>query len=132
VLRFMPDGGRFRHLEELGLEPEQTALLRKMLRVPYGLILTAGPVGSGKSTTMYNCLEQVNDPAKSVATIEEPVERRVVGVNQIQIEPKIGFGFVEALRGVLRQDPNVVMIGEIRDPETAQSGGRAAATGVRG
>jgi type II secretory ATPase GspE/PulE/Tfp pilus assembly ATPase PilB-like protein len=130
VLRFMPDSGRFRRLEELGLEPEQTALLRKHLCVPHGLILTAGPVGSGKSTTMYNCLEQVNDPAKSVATIEDPVERRVFGVNQIQIETKIGFGFVEALRGVLRQDPNVVMIGEIRDPETAQIGVRAARTGM--
>src|SRR4029077_246140 len=117
-------------LEELGLDADQTGQLKAFLRLPHGMILAAGPVGSGKSTTMYNCLELVNDPAKSLVTIEDPVERRVPGVNQIQIEPKIGFGFVEALRGVLRQDPNVVMIGEIRDPETAHIGVRAARTGV--
>jgi type II secretory ATPase GspE/PulE/Tfp pilus assembly ATPase PilB-like protein len=130
VLRLMPDGARLRRLEELGLDADQTEQLRGFLRRPHGMILAAGPVGSGKSTTMYNCLELVNDPVKSVVSIEDPVERRVPGVNQIQIEPKIGFGFVEALRGVLRQDPNVVMIGEIRDPETAQIGVRAARTGM--
>ncbi|MGE5190965.1 MAG: GspE/PulE family protein [Deltaproteobacteria bacterium] len=130
VLRLMPGGARFRRLEELGLDPDQAEQLRGFLRRPHGMILAAGPVGSGKSTTMYNCLELVNDPVKSVVTIEDPVERRVFGVNQIQIEPKIGFGFVEALRGVLRQDPNVVMIGEIRDPETAHIGVRAARTGM--
>jgi len=94
------------------------------------MILAAGPVGSGKSTTIYNCLELVNDEVKSLVTIEDPVERRIFGVNQIQIDPRIGFGVVEALRGVLRQDPNVVMIGEIRDPETAHIGVRAARTGM--
>src|SRR5262249_52660135 len=115
VLRLMPDSSRFRTLDELGLDVEQTEQLRRQLRAPYGMIIAAGPVGSGKSTTMFNCLELVNDPKKSLVTIEDPVERRVVGVNQIQIDTRIGFGFVEALRGVLRQDPNVVMIGEIRD-----------------
>lgn len=130
VLRLMPDSSRFRRLEELGLDDDQTNQLKGLLKLPYGMILTAGPVGSGKSTTMYNCLELVNDPVKSLVTIEDPVERRIFGVNQIQIDPRIGFGFVEALRGVLRQDPNVVMIGEIRDPETAHIGVRAARTGM--
>src|SRR5258708_2557355 len=130
VLRLMPDSPRVRRPEELGLDADQTEQLRAYLRLPYGMILAAGPVGSGKSTTMYNCLELVNDEVKSLVTIEDPVERRILGVNQIQIDPRIGFGFVEALRGVLRQDPNVVMIGEIRDPETAHIGVRAARTGM--
>ena len=94
------------------------------------MILSVGPVGSGKSTTMYSCLELLNDPVKSLVTIEDPVERRMTGVNQIQVDPKIEFGFVEALRGVLRQDPNVMMVGEIRDPETAHIACRAGLTGV--
>jgi len=130
VVRLMPDSGKLRRLDELGLEADQTEQLRRIVRLPYGMILAAGPVGSGKSTTIYNCLELVNDPSKSVATIEDPVERRIAGANQIQTDPKIGFGFVEALRGVLRQDPNVILIGEIRDSETAQIGVRAARTGM--
>lgn len=130
VVRLMPDGRQLRRLDELGLDAEQSEQLRRLIRLPHGMILAAGPVGSGKSTTVYNCLELVNDPTKSVVTIEDPVERRIPGVNQIQIDPKIGFGFVEALRGVLRQDPNVILIGEIRDPETAHIGVRAARTGM--
>jgi type II secretory ATPase GspE/PulE/Tfp pilus assembly ATPase PilB-like protein len=126
----MPDSRVLRRLEDLGLEPEQITQLRGHIGRPYGMVLSAGPVGSGKSTTIYGCLELLNHPAKSVVTIEDPIERRMPGVNQIQIEPRIGFGFVEALRGVLRQDPNVMMIGEIRDPETAHIGIRAARTGV--
>lgn len=130
VLRLMPDSRAFRQLEELGMEPEQIAQLKRRIGLPYGMILAAGPVGCGKSTTMYGSLEVLSSPVKSLVTIEDPVERRIPGVNQIQIEPKIGFGFVEALRGVLRQDPNVMMIGEIRDAETAHIGVRAARTGV--
>ena len=94
------------------------------------MILSVGPVGSGKSTTMYACLDVLNDKTKSLCTIEDPVERRVEGVNQIQVDSRIEFGFVEALRGVLRQDPNVMMVGEIRDPETAHIACRAGLTGV--
>ncbi|MFN0053358.1 MAG: GspE/PulE family protein [Planctomycetales bacterium] len=130
VLRLMPDSGAFQSFEELGLEQHQIDLLRRYIKLPYGMILSAGPVGCGKSTTMYSCLELLNHPTKSVSTIEDPVERRIPGVNQIQIEPRIEFGFVDALRGVLRQDPDVVMVGEMRDPETAQIGIRAARTGV--
>lgn len=130
VLRLMPDTTQYRHLEELGLLDEQIEELKRHLRLPYGMILSAGPVGSGKSTTMYSCLELLNEPTQSLVTIEDPVERKIDGVNQIQVDPRIKFGFVEALRGVLRQDPDVIMIGEIRDPETAHIGVRAGLTGV--
>lgn len=130
VLRLMPDRSSFTKLDELGLDPEQIKLLRHYISHPYGMVLSVGPVGSGKSTTMYSCLELLNEPHKSVITIEDPVERRIPGVNQIQVDTRIDFTFVSALRGVLRQDPNVMMIGEIRDPETAHIGIRAGQTGV--
>ncbi|MAG92127.1 MAG: general secretion pathway protein GspE [Planctomycetaceae bacterium] len=130
VLRLMPDESTFSKLDELGLSAEQAETLGRYVRVPYGMILSVGPVGSGKSTTMYACLELLNDSERSLVTIEDPVERRIGGVNQIQVDPKIDFTFVSALRGVLRQDPDVMMIGEIRDPETAQIGVRAGLTGV--
>lgn len=130
VLRLMPDNRTFTRLEELGLNDEQIAELTRYVRAPYGMVLAVGPVGSGKSTTMYACLELLNESTRSIVTIEDPVERRVDGVNQIQVDARIDFGFVEALRGILRQDPNVVMVGEIRDPETAHIGCRAGLTGV--
>jgi type II secretory ATPase GspE/PulE/Tfp pilus assembly ATPase PilB-like protein len=130
VLRLMPDRSSFTKLDELGLDPEQIKHLRHYITHPYGMVLSVGPVGSGKSTTMYSCLEMLNEPHKSVVTIEDPVERRIPGVNQIQVDSRIDFTFVQALRGVLRQDPNVMMIGEIRDPETAHIGIRAGQTGV--
>ncbi len=130
VLRLMPDQSSYTHLEELGLELEQLQLLKDHASRPSGMVMSVGPVGSGKSTSMYSCLNLLNDPQKSISTIEDPVERRISGINQIQTDPKINFGFVEALRGVLRQDPNIMMIGEIRDPETAHIGCRAALTGV--
>jgi type II secretory ATPase GspE/PulE/Tfp pilus assembly ATPase PilB-like protein len=130
VLRLMPDTSTFNRLEELGLEESQIALIKRALRMPHGMLLSVGPVGSGKSTTMYSCLEILNQTSDSLVTIEDPVERRIEGVNQIQVEPKIEFNFVEALRGVLRQDPNVIMVGEIRDPETAHIAVRAGLTGV--
>lgn len=131
VLRLMPDGSTFHRLEELGLEEEQIALLQKALRLPHGMVLSVGPVGSGKSTTMYSCLELLNQTHDSLVSIEDPVERRIDGVNQIQVDPKIEFGFVDALRGVLRQDPDVIMVGEIRDPETAHIAVRAGLMGVK-
>lgn len=130
VLRLMPDRTSYTKLDELGLDPEQIKQLKHYITHPYGMVLSVGPVGSGKSTTMYSCLELLNEPHKSVITIEDPVERRIPGVNQIQVDTRIEFTFVAALRGVLRQDPNVMMIGEIRDPETAHIGIRAGQTGV--
>ena len=131
VLRLMPDHKRFTHFNELGLNEAQTSEITKYCTAPYGMILSVGPVGSGKSTSIYSCLDYLNQPEMSLATIEDPVERRIEGVNQIQIDPKIGFSFAEALRGVLRQDPNVIMVGEIRDSETAHIAVRAGLTGIR-
>lgn len=131
VLRLMPDTSTFTHLEELGLEEAQIQRVRSALKKPYGMILSVGPVGSGKSSTMYSCLELLNDKGRSLVTIEDPVERRIEGVTQIQTDPRINFNFVEALRGILRQDPDVVMVGEIRDSETAHIAIRAGLTGVR-
>ncbi len=130
VLRLMPDAGQLTRIEDLGFDEAQIAQIRRCIAAPYGMILSVGPVGSGKSTTMYACLDVLNDKTKSLCTIEDPVERRVEGVNQIQVDSRIEFGFVEALRGVLRQDPNVMMVGEIRDPETAHIACRAGLTGV--
>lgn len=130
VLRLMPDVKALTKLDELGFDDEQVKEVQRAISVPYGMVLSVGPVGSGKSTTVYACLGVLNDPTKSIVTIEDPVERRMPGLSQVQIDPKINFNFVEALRGVLRQDPNVMMIGEIRDPETAHIGVRASLTGV--
>jgi type II secretory ATPase GspE/PulE/Tfp pilus assembly ATPase PilB-like protein len=131
VLRLMPDSETLSHLDELGLEDDQSRVIRRVVQSSYGMVLCAGPVGCGKSTTTYACLGLLNDPGLSLTTIEDPVERRIAGVNQIQVEPKIRFGFPEALRGVLRQDPDVMMVGEIRDPETAHIAVRAGLTGIR-
>ncbi len=130
VLRLMPDSKTLTKIDDLGFTDRQKEQVQKYCSASYGMILSVGPVGSGKSTTMYSCLELLNDPSKSLTTIEDPVERRIEGVNQIQINPQIEFNFVEALRGVLRQDPNVMMVGEIRDPETAHIACRAGLTGV--
>jgi type II secretory ATPase GspE/PulE/Tfp pilus assembly ATPase PilB-like protein len=131
VLRLMPDAMRLTRLEELGLTGTQRELVESAAHLAHGMMLCVGPVGCGKSTTTYACLNIVNDPVLSVTTIEDPVERRIPGVNQVQIDPKIGFGFPQALRGVLRQDPNVMMVGEIRDSETAHIAVRAGLTGIR-
>lgn len=131
VLRLMPDASRYNTLDELGMEDEQITQLRRAVDSPTGMILVVGPVGAGKSTTTYACLHALNDPERSLVTIEDPVERRIDGVNQIQTDSKNKFGFVQALRGVLRQDPNVMMVGEIRDPETADIACRAGLTGIR-
>ncbi|GIX03709.1 MAG: hypothetical protein KatS3mg113_0715 [Planctomycetaceae bacterium] len=131
VLRLMPDDTHLHHLSDLGLEAEQRAIIERALRQPHGMILSVGPVGSGKSTTMYSCLELLNSVHDSLVTIEDPVERRIDGINQIQVDPKIEFSFADALRGVLRQDPDVIMVGEIRDPETAHIAVRAGLSGVQ-
>lgn len=131
VLRLMSDSSQFNSFKDLGMEDEQIAAVEKAIATPHGIILSVGPVGSGKSTTTYSCLAELNDPSRSIVTIEDPVERNLSGANQIQIDNKIKFGFVEALRGVLRQDPDVIMVGEIRDAETAHIAIRAGLMGTR-
>ena len=130
VLRLMPSADDYAELNELGLDEAQIAIVKEHLSAPYGMVLSVGPVGSGKTTTVYACLRSLNDPTSSLTTIEDPVERRIAGVNQIQVDPKIDFNFVDALRGVLRQDADVMMVGEIRDPETAHISVRAGLTGI--
>ncbi len=114
----------------LGLSPDQAEQLTNICARPYGAVLVAGPVGAGKTTTLYTCLSRINSPTRNVMTIEDPIERRVSGVNQIQVDPKLGVDFSAGLKSMLRQDPDVIMIGEIRDEETAHIGIRAALTGV--
>lgn len=130
VLRLMPDDQSFTRLEDLGMEARQIASVRRCLSSPHGLLLVVGSVGSGKSTTVYSLLRELADPHKSIVTIEDPVERRMEGVSQIQVDPKVNFHFADALRCVLRQDPDIMMVGEIRDAETAQIACRSALTGV--
>jgi type IV pilus assembly protein PilB len=113
----------------LGMTPQQAETLEGLIAQPYGAILVAGPVGAGKTSTLYNCLERINSPLRNVMTIEDPIEHRIPGVNQTQITPG-EMGFSEGLRAMLRQDPDIIMIGEIRDDETARIGIRAALTGV--
>ncbi len=130
VLRLMPDLEHLNSLASLGFYDDQFAAVKRLLGAPYGLFLVVGPVGSGKSTTVYSLLSELNNPEKSLVTIEDPVERRIPGANQIQIDNKTGLNFVTALRGTLRQDPNILAIGEIRDAETAEIACRAATSGV--
>ena len=130
VLRILETISIVQDFEQLGLLPEQADELRRLVTRPYGALLVAGPVGAGKTTTLYSCLTRVNDPGRNVMTIEDPIEYHLPGANQTQTDPQVGFTFAAGLRGILRQDPNVLMIGEIRDEETANIGIRAALTGV--
>jgi type IV pilus assembly protein PilB len=114
---------------ELGLNEEMRAKLEELIRRPTGAILVTGPTGSGKSTTLYAALSVINDPAINIITVEDPVEFRLPGVNQVQINPRAGLTFAAALRSILRSDPDVVMVGEIRDSETAKISIEAALTG---
>ncbi len=114
----------------LGLSSEQAEQLGSICSKPYGAVLVAGPVGAGKTTTLYTCLSRVNSPTRNVMTIEDPIERRLPGVNQIQVDHRSDLTFGTGLKAMLRQDPDVIMIGEIRDEETAHIGIRAALTGV--
>ncbi len=130
VLRINETLSVSRDFARLGLTEAQQLQLDALVSKPYGAVLVAGPVGSGKTTTLYSCLSKVNVPGRNLMTIEDPIEYRLPGSNQVQIDPRAGLTFGSGLRAILRQDPNVLMIGEIRDDETAQIGIRAALTGV--
>ncbi|MCR4430742.1 MAG: ATPase, T2SS/T4P/T4SS family [Tepidanaerobacteraceae bacterium] len=115
--------------KQLGFNEKNIEKYEKLLKAPCGIILVAGPTGSGKTTTLYAALREINRPEINIITLEDPVEYRLDGINQIQVNPKIGLNFANGLRAILRQDPNVIMIGEIRDEETANLAVRAAITG---
>jgi type IV pilus assembly protein PilB len=129
VMRILDKSGMLLGMEEMGLAPEVLAQFRKYIRKPYGLILVTGPTGSGKTTTLYAALNEVNSIDKNIVTIEDPVEYQLKGINQTQVNPVVGMTFAEGLRSILRQDPDIIMVGEIRDTETANIAIQAALTG---
>src|SRR5258705_683633 len=119
-------------LENLGFEPDQLDYFMKGIRRPWGMVLLTGPTGSGKSTTLHTAIKAIKSPRKNIITVEDPVEYRQPGIQQVQVKTDIGFDFARSLRSILRQDPDIIMIGEIRDQETAQIAVRAALTGHLG
>ncbi|HUG37213.1 MAG TPA: ATPase, T2SS/T4P/T4SS family [Candidatus Limnocylindrales bacterium] len=116
-------------LEGLGFEAEQFDQFMRGIRRPWGMVLLTGPTGSGKSTTLHTAIKAIKSPRKNIITVEDPVEYRQPGIQQVQVKSEIGFDFARALRSILRQDPDIIMVGEIRDVETAQIAARAALTG---
>ncbi|MEA3453908.1 MAG: ATPase, T2SS/T4P/T4SS family, partial [Candidatus Caldatribacteriota bacterium] len=129
VLRLLDKSKGLIKLEQLGFIPEQLKEFKSVISKSYGIILLTGPTGSGKTTTLYAALNQVNSKDKNIITVEDPVEYKLNRVNQIQIKPKIKLTFANTLRSILRQDPDIIMVGEIRDAETAQIAVQAALTG---
>lgn len=129
VVRLFDPASRLLTMDDLGLSPSQQQSFRRLLARPYGLILVCGPTGSGKTTTLQVMLQVLNDQTRNIVTIEDPVELETVGMNHVQVNPRIGLGFAAVLRSVLRQDPDVIMVGETRDLETADIAVRAALTG---
>lgn len=129
VLRLLDQATAKVGLEKLGLDPEERKVFDKIITVPYGIILVTGPTGSGKSTTLYSIIQSLNSPDVNITTIEDPVEYTIAGVNQVQINERAGLTFDTVLRSILRQDPDIVLVGEMRDAETAQLAVRAALTG---
>ncbi len=128
-IRILPRSSPVIGLEGLGLSSGEQDILDRMIRKPHGIVLVTGPTGSGKTTTLYACLNQINSPERKILTIEDPIEFQLKGITQMQVEPKIGFTFANALRSMLRHDPDVMMVGEIRDMDTAELAVRTALTG---
>lgn len=129
VIRLLRPNATTGGLEKLGLPQEEIKRVNKMIKSPHGIILVTGPTGSGKTTTLYSCLREINSPERNITTIEDPVEYPLSGINQTQVSSKAGLTFALCLRAILRQDPDVVMVGEIRDEETLESAIHAALTG---
>jgi general secretion pathway protein E len=129
VMRLLDKSAKLYTLREIGLSPENEAMLRDYLTWSHGIILVTGPTGSGKTTTLYGALTEVDTTQKNVLTIEDPVEYSLPGISQVQVNNKKGLTFASGLRSFLRQDPDVMMVGEIRDLETAEVAIRAALTG---
>src|SRR5918992_2865511 len=129
VIRLLERAQIFTQLDALGFPADILDYFNEMILKPHGMILVTGPTGSGKTTTLYGALQKINDPGKKIITIEDPVEYQLGGVNQIQVKPQIGLTFANGLRSIVRQDPDVIMVGEIRDAETAEIAVQAALTG---
>ncbi|MHC4423573.1 MAG: GspE/PulE family protein [Planctomycetota bacterium] len=129
VMRILDASAVNLDLKQLGFEPELLEEFETILAQPHGIIVVTGPTGSGKSTTLYSALNYLKDPTKNITTVEDPVEYRLAGINQIQIKPEIDLSFAKCLRAILRQDPDIVLIGEIRDKETVEIAIKASLTG---
>jgi general secretion pathway protein E len=129
VLRLLDKSGSLISLSDLGLDSDKLELLENLVRSPNGIILVTGPTGSGKTTTLYAVLSSINIPDINIITIEDPVEYQIEGINQIQVNPKIDLTFASGLRSIVRQDPDVILVGEIRDKETAEIAVQSALTG---
>jgi general secretion pathway protein E len=129
VMRILDKSGTALDFATLGFDPAVLARFEQVLLQPHGIVLVTGPTGSGKTTTLYTALDKINNPDIKILTVEDPVEYQMEGINQIQVKPQIGLTFANALRSIVRQDPDVIMIGEIRDLETAQIAVQSALTG---
>jgi type IV pilus assembly protein PilB len=129
VMRLLDTGNVVLGIEKLGFSERNEANFRKMISNPYGIILVTGPTGSGKSTTLYTALQKLNTDEVNIITVEDPVEYQIRGINQVQVKANIGMTFAAGLRSILRQDPDIIMLGEIRDTETAEIALRSALTG---
>lgn len=129
VLRLLPATQRPLSLIELGMTEETAKIVEENIKKTYGMILVTGPTGSGKTTTLYSILNMLNRPEVNIVTIEDPIEYNIKYINQVQINPLAGITFASGLRSILRQDPNIIMVGEIRDQETAEIAVNAALTG---
>lgn len=129
VIRILDSDKGVKPLEELGLSKRNVALLREAIQKPYGLILITGPTGSGKSTTLYSMMNELDKEKSNIVSLEDPIEYHMPDINQSQMMPEIGYNFASGLRSILRQDPDIIMVGEIRDKETAQLAIQAALTG---
>jgi len=129
VMRILDKSASSRKLEDLGFDPEALAKFKEAIHAPYGMVLVTGPTGSGKTTTLYAALTEINKTEINIITVEDPIEYQVKGINQVQVNPEIDLTFAAGLRSILRQDPNVVLVGEIRDQETADIAIKAALTG---
>ena len=129
VIRILPNRIEELALEKIGLLPDQLAVMERALQEPNGLILVTGPTGSGKTRTLYTCLNTLNQSHRNLCSIEDPVEIRLPGINQVAYHPRAGLDFPVIIKALLRQDPDVIMIGEIRDLESATIAMQAAMTG---
>lgn len=129
VMRLLNQSTGILDLEKIGMHKDMLARFRRMIRAPNGMVLVTGPTGSGKTTTLYGALKELNRTSAKLLTVEDPVEYRLPGINQIQVNPKIELSFSRVLRAVLRQDPDIILVGEMRDTETVEIGLRAAMTG---
>jgi len=129
VLRLLEKSGKLLSLQEIGLSTEALTETKRLLRISHGIVLVTGPTGSGKTTTLYSALSHINSPDKNILTIEDPIEYQIDGIGQMQVNPKINLTFANGLRSMVRQDPDVILVGEIRDLETAEIAIQAALTG---